>query len=105
MKEPREGTAGETRARAAARAAGQRRYPLGKAFARIAYFEKQRGLSLTRMEDDRVAAGPAPAARTARRGAARRPSARPKAPRLPYAAAFRTKAKLAPAFEDAAGIP
>jgi photosystem II stability/assembly factor-like uncharacterized protein len=105
MKEPKEGTRGETRARAAARAAGQRRYPIGKAFARIAYFEKQRGLSLTRVEDDRVATGPAPGPRPARRGAARRPSPQAAARRLPYAAAFRAKAKLEPAFEDAAGLP
>jgi photosystem II stability/assembly factor-like uncharacterized protein len=106
MREPREATSGETPARAAARAAGRKRYPAGKAFARIAHFEKQRGLALTRMEDDRVSTSPAPTKAAPRgKGGKGRPKARPRTARLPYAAAFRAKARLAPAFEDAAGIP
>ena len=58
----------ETAARTASRAAGRRRYPFGKALARIRYFEKQRGSSTTRYVAGKVITQPMLEV-TARRGA------------------------------------
>lgn len=76
MRLPRAPRRGESRARAASRAAGKTRYPLGKALARIRYFERQRGIELTRYERGRVVTATARAVPTKRTKRARSTSAR-----------------------------
>src|SRR2546421_12550728 len=84
----------ETAARRASRAAGKIRYPLGKALARIHYFEAQRGVQLTRYDSGRVSTGTADATRS--RDRSRPSTARVRAPAVPYAAAAAAKVRLGP---------
>ncbi|MGZ5163800.1 MAG: WD40/YVTN/BNR-like repeat-containing protein [Burkholderiales bacterium] len=102
MKLPK-ATRSETKARTASRAAGKIRYPLGKALARIHYFEAQRGIALTRYERGRVVTvreATVPRARSA--GSA----SRARSPKVPYTEAAVAKAKLEPSkFAAAANLP
>src|SRR3954468_14542886 len=94
----------ETPARTASRAAGRIRYPLGKALARIRYFEVQRGVDLTRHESGRVVT--APKATTTRSRSTRTTASRSRGPRTSYASAAAMKARLEPAkFAAAANLP
>src|SRR5215212_1265198 len=89
-----------TAVRAVAKAQSKERYPEGKALARIQYFEAQRGLSLTRVEESRVQTGPT---QPTLPGRPRKPSA--KRPPVPYAAAQRAKTRLSPAFPATVNLP
>ena len=104
MKFPKAPKRGDTPARMAARAAGKIRYPLGKALARIRYFEKQRGVDLTRYEEGQVVTGRAEAILPRGRSRANVVRARPS--HMPYAAAAAAKLKLEPPkFSAAAHLP
>src|SRR4051794_4845217 len=93
----------ETPARTASRAAGRIRYPLGKALARIRYFEMQRGVDLTRHESGRVVTAHSPSSRS---GSKRKATSRSRGPRSSYASAAAMKARLEPAkFAAAANLP
>ena len=82
-------------ARREAGAAARERYPAGKELGRIQYFEKQRGLPLTIVEDDgRVVPAAAPPPRVTK-GAPRGRVPRAKTPAL-YAKAMKAKQKLDP---------
>src|SRR5687768_10968916 len=102
MKSPRARGGRETAARTASRAAGRRRYPFGKALARIRYVERQRGTSQTRYVAGHVITEPLlkVGARTgARRGG--RPGSR-----VPYSEAAAKKLRLEPPnFSAAANLP
>ncbi|MES2561652.1 MAG: hypothetical protein V4637_02900 [Pseudomonadota bacterium] len=90
----------ETAARTASRAAGKVRYPVGKALARIRYFEQQRGVNLTRYEAGRVVS--APIAKAAASGRAKSTAATAR-PRVTYTQAAAQKLKLEPPKFAAAG--
>src|SRR4026209_2006844 len=93
----------ETTARIASRTEGRKRYPLGKALARIRYFETQRGITLTRHEHGEVTTASAKSI-PSKRSRARSVSARRS--KVTYAAAARGKKKLAPRkFAAAAHLP
>ncbi len=92
----------ETAARSAARAVGRLRYPKGKAIVRIRYLELQRGLELTHYEKSRVITT---ARQSDARGQAGPRTATGTVRRAPYAAAYRVKERLTPAFRAAAQLP
>ena len=93
MRMPKAPARGDTSARKAARAAGRIRYPFGKALARIRFFEKQRGMDLTRYEEGRVVTGRAGA--TSRGSRSRAKSGRA-SPRVPYATTVDACVQTAP---------
>jgi photosystem II stability/assembly factor-like uncharacterized protein len=102
MKLPHPKGGRETAARTSSRTAGRRRYPTGKALARIRYFERQRGTSHTRYVAGQVITEPllgvAP-----RRAAKRAPA---KSGRVSYAEAAAKKLKLEPPhFAAAVNLP
>lgn len=99
MKIPEGSRRGETPARTASRAAGKVRYPVGKALARIRYFEQQRGVDLTRFEEGRVVAAPA----ENRANSRSKSRVRPAALHVPYTEAAAKKLKLEPPKFTAAG--
>ncbi|MEN3353994.1 MAG: hypothetical protein V7640_2152 [Betaproteobacteria bacterium] len=104
MRLPKAPKRGETAARKASRAAGKIRYPLGKALARIRYFEIQRGVPLTRHDFGSVVSAAAEASSPKARLRSRAPRVR--APAVPYAAAAAAKAKLEPPkFAAATNLP
>ena len=87
----------DTPARTASRAAGKARYPMGKALARIRYFELQRGTPVTHAVAGHVVTDTA-AARKPRRGGAES--------KAPYTAAAAKKIKLEPPkFSAAVNLP
>ncbi len=96
---PRKTRSGSVKRRAAQRA--REEYPAGKALGRIRYFEIQRSLPPTRTSDGAVMPADATRARIARRPAPRKKSRQ----RSEYAAAYSTKARLAPTFAAAATLP
>lgn len=85
-----------TPVRSAARARIRERYPMGKALARIEFFEQQRGLALTTTDGTRVLRQqPGPA--KGKKGARSRAMA-PAAPRIAFADAARRKSAMVPNF-------
>jgi photosystem II stability/assembly factor-like uncharacterized protein len=101
MKLPQGGRGRDTPARIASRAAGRRRYPSGKALARVRYFEKQRGTSTTRYVAGHVVTEPLLTVATSRSRKGSR-----KASRVPYTEAAAKKLKLEPPkFAAAVNLP
>jgi len=92
----RKGVAGRKSSQAA-----RERFPVGKALARIGYFEVQRGLPRTHAESGLVISAEATIARIAKRA----PAARRSAQVGPYGKAHAVKARMEPAFAAKAGLP
>lgn len=109
MKGPMDEADREGSVKRMASAAAKRRNPLGKALGRIQYFETQRGIARTRVEEGEVVTGSStpPAPVRGRMGASRRaaPAADTAARRIKYAPAFATKTRLAPGLAGAVGLP
>ena len=109
MRGPHDQPGRGSRARRAAAAEKRRRFPIGKALARIQYFETQRGLALTRREGRGILARRVRIESASRRARSGRAAARRGAPSTVvgarYLSAFRHRAKLAPTFPGTVGLP
>lgn len=108
MKGPMDEAGREGPMRRMASAAAKRRNPLGKALGRIQYFETQRGIERTRIDDGEVVTGSSPSNMPVRgrAGSARKaPAPDAATKRIKYAPAFAAKARMAPGIAAAVGLP